>query len=185
MFELGFTEPVTIRFTGDYGYTKDRIFVINDRFLKALVRAKVSGYETKPLGKSSWHALRATLQVDSIDGVINDSLPLCTECQRPKESFGVFKYRRELSLPDQTNTFFTTKKMWPSSFGCDRELFFTEDILEVLQAAGISGGYCTRLWSDEEKAQQAAKEKAGIPFWRPPKTIAALNGKPTKAPRKK
>jgi hypothetical protein len=180
IFEIGFDEPVAIRFKGDYGYTNDRIFVINEKFLKTLKQAKVGGYETKPLGKSGWHALRATLRVDHVDKVIKTQKPLCSECGRPKENFGVFEYRHQLSLPDQVNTFFTTKTGWPSAHFCDRQLFISEDVLTVLQEGGIAGGYCNRLWTDGELKQQKEKAKQGIPFWRPPKTAIHLNGKPPK-----
>ena len=179
-FEIGFADPVTIRFKGDYGHTADRIFIINDRFLNAIRKAKVSGYETKPLGKSGWHALRAILLIDHLDGVIKARKPLCSECGRPKENFGLFEYKNQLSLPVQPNTFFTTKTSWPSCHFNDREIFISEDVLQVLQKAGIAGGYCTRLWTDDELIKQKQKAKQGIPFWRPPKTAILLNGKPFK-----
>ena len=185
IFEIGFDEPVTIRFKGDFGYSNDRMFVINDKFLKVLKQAKARGYKTKPLGKSGWHALRATLRVEHVDKVIKTQKPLCSECGRPKENFGVFEYRRQFSLPNQYNTFFTTTKGWPSSHGCDRQLFISEDVLNALQEGGIAGGYCNRLWTDEEQKLQKEKEKQGIPFWRPPKTAVPLNGRPPKKSKAK
>jgi hypothetical protein len=185
VFEIGFDDPVTMQFKGDYGHTNDRMFVINDKFLKVLKQAKVSGYETKPLGKSGWHALRATLLIDHIAGVVKTQKPLCAECGRPKENFGIFEYRSQLSLPSQPNTFFSTKSSWPSYHFCDRQIFISEDVLRVLRGAGISGGYCTRLWTDEELQKQKAKAKQGTPFWRPPQTAIPLNGKPLKGEKAK
>jgi hypothetical protein len=83
-------------------------------------------------------------------------------------------------LPNQTNTFFTTTTGWQSSHFRDRPLFFSEEVLKVLQEGGIAGGYCHRLWTDEEQKLQKEKAKQGIPFWRPPKTAIHLNGKPPK-----
>lgn len=177
MFALGFDDPVMIRFKGDYGYTNDRMFVIQDKFLKALRAARASGYETKPLGKSGWHALRATRLVDHVEGVIKSRKPLCPECGRPKESYGLFEYLRGLSLPGEPNTLFSTKKGWPAWHCSDRQLFITEDALQVLKAAGIAGGYCSRLWTDEELAKQRQKAKAGVGQWTPPGTLVHLNGK--------
>ena len=109
MFEVGFDDPVTMRFKGDYGHTEDRIFSINEKFLNVLKKADVGGFETKPLGKSGWHALRVTLLVDHANDVVDTSGPSCPECERPKESGGIFEYLSELSLPVHPHTFFTTK----------------------------------------------------------------------------
>ena len=180
MFEIGFDDPVTIQFKGDYGHTNDRMFVINEKFLKVLKKSKVGGYETKSLGKSGWHALHVTLLVDYVAGVVKTRKPICSKCGRPKENFGVFQYRRQLSLPSQSNTFFATKTGWPSYHFSDRQIFISEDVLQVLLEGGIAGGYCNRLWTDEELKQQKEKAKQGVPFWRPPKTAVHLNGKPLK-----
>jgi hypothetical protein len=177
VFEVGFDDPVTMQFKGDYGHTLDRMFVINGRFLKVLKGKKVGGYETKPLGKSGWHALRVTLLVSHADGVMKTQKPLCSECGRPRENFGLFKYQRELSLPSQPDSFFTTRTGWPSAHGCDRQIFISEGVLQVLREAGIAGGYCTRLWTDEELKKQKEMARQGTPFWRPPKTAIPLNGK--------
>jgi hypothetical protein len=185
VFEIGFKDPVAIHFKGDYGYTDDRMFVINERFLKVLKKAKVDGYETKPLGKSGWHTLRATVLVGHVDDVVKTGGPLCSECGRPKENFGVFKYQRELSLPNRTNTFFSTKTSWQSYGFRDRPLFISEDVLQALQEGGIAGGYCNRLWTGEDEKLQKEKEKQGIPFWQPPKTAVPLNGKPPKKNKSK
>jgi hypothetical protein len=176
-FEIGYDDRVSIQFKGDYGYTNDRTFVINEKFLETLDRANVGGYKTKPLGKSGWHALRVTQLVKHVDGVVKNRKPLCTECGRPAESFGCFHYCDELSLPTETNTFFTTITGWPSSHFCDREIYLTEDVLQALKNGGIVGGYCNRLWTDAEKKQQKEKTKQGVNFWWPPKTSVRLNGK--------
>ena len=177
MFESGFDDPVTMRFEGDYGHTQDRIFSISEKFLKVLKNAKTGGYEIKPLGSSGWHALRVTLRVAHDDDVIGSSGPNCSVCGRPKESFGLFKYLSELDLPSQANTFFTTDKDWPSCHASDRDIFITENVLEALKEGGITGGYCSRLWTEDEYQKQNEKEKQGVKFWKPPGTLVHLNGK--------
>ena len=183
MFEVGFDDPVTMRFKGDYGHTSDRIFSVSNRFLNVLKKTNIGGYETKPLGTSGWHALQATLLVDHANNVVDDSGPVCQECGRALECGGLFKYLSELSLPAQTNTFFTTKTSWPSCHASDRDVFITEDVLLALKEGGIVGGYCSRLWTEEEFKKQKEKEKQGIKFWKPPGTLVNLNGKETKSKR--
>jgi hypothetical protein len=177
IFEVGFGEPVTIQFKGDYGYTNDRIFVIGEKYLKALKRAKVRGYETKPLGNSGWHALRVTLLVDHVEGAVRSRKPLCSACGQPRESFGVFECLGQLSLPAQANTFFATKTSWPSAYTADRPIFITEDALQVLREGGIAGGYCTRLLTEDELRKQKEKAKQGVYRWLPPGALIHLNGK--------
>jgi hypothetical protein len=180
MFDLGFDDPVTIGFKGDYGHTNDRIFSINDKFLNVLQTTGVKGYEVKPLGSSGWHAVNITLRVNCIETVITSCEPLCSECGRPRESFGLFKAVRDVEVPSVENTFFTTRQYWSSAHFRDRDIFITEDVLNALKASGIKGGYCTRLLTDEELAKQKRKEEAGTPFWKPPGTSVPLNGKPFK-----
>jgi hypothetical protein len=179
MFDAGFADPVLIRIKGDFGHTSDRVFVISDKFLKALKRARVGGYETKPIGGSGWHALRVTLLVNHREGVVKTQKPICSECGRPKSAFGSFEYLRELSLPKEVNTFFSTTTTWHRAFS-DRDLFITEDLLMALKKAGISGGYCVRLLTDEELKKQKAKAKEGVNFWIPPGISVHLNGKAAK-----
>lgn len=177
VFEAGFDGAVTIHFKGDFGYTDDRVFVINGKYHKALLRARIGGFETKPLGKSGWFALRATLRVEHAEKVIKSRKPLCSECGRPKESFGRFEQVRQLAVPTVSSTFFTTTTGWPSAHFCDRALFLTEDALQVLKQDRVKGGYCTRLLTDEEVKKQKQKAREGIPFWRPPKLLVKLDGK--------
>jgi hypothetical protein len=137
-FALGFEEPVTIRFKEDMDHTDDRIFVINDKCLNVLQAAKVGGYETKPIGKSGWHALRVTLLVDSDKTWLIITKPNCTECGRPKGSGGSIWNTRQISVPAQANTFFSTNLVSPSAAFHDRQIFLTEDVYQSLKAEKIN-----------------------------------------------
>jgi hypothetical protein len=177
-FDVGFKDPVTIRIQGDFGHTEDRILVVSDRFLSVLKKAKVRGYETRPAGTSGWHALRATVHVDTAKGVMKPVKPICRTCGRSNGAVGSFEHRKQLSIPPQANTFFTTKTNWHRRF-YDRETFLTEDVMEALKAGGIKGGWCNRLWTDEEVRKAQEKAKAGIK-WKPPSWCVPLSGKAAK-----
>jgi hypothetical protein len=172
VFDLGFEDPVSIRMRPDFGHTNDRIFIISDKFLKVLRDSKVRGYETKPVSTSGWHALRVTLLVQSVEGVVQPEGSNCPECGRPEGAHGLFEELRQLALPSQNNTFFTTKSSWPAPFS-DRDIFITEDALMSLKSAGIKGGYCNRLWNEKEAA--TVRQKG--PAFKPPKTTVYLSGK--------
>jgi hypothetical protein len=74
------------------------------------------------------------------------------------------------------NTFFTTKAGYAMDFR-DRDIFFTEDVLQLLKAGKVKGPYCERLWTDEELAKAKEKEKQGIKMWQPPGSTVYLSGK--------
>jgi len=175
-FELGFDEPVTIRFKEDMGLSDDRIFVVNDKCVRVLKSADVAGFETKPIGKSGWHALRAILLVDSERGLLKPTKPNCPECGRPK-SAGAWIWRlNQLSPPARANTFFSTKMGSAALPFKDRDIFITEDVLDLLRMAKIRGPHCERMWTDTELKQKEQEEKKGK-NWRPPGMTVQLKGK--------
>jgi hypothetical protein len=177
IFEIGFTEPVTIRLKGEFGYTSDKIFVIKEKVLEVLQKAEVAGYETKPIGKSGWHALRATLKVDCNGTAMTTAESKCSGCGRPTNAGGIFRFERQVSLPTQLKSFFTTKSSWPSARFTDRTLFITEDVLAALKAGKVKGPYCTRLATAEEAKLAEEKARQGDKWWQPPKSTVFLNGK--------
>ena len=166
MYDVGFAEPVQIRIKGDFAHTDDRVLVINDKFLGVLKDAKVGGYETKEIGKTGWHALRITNQVKDTEGTVTSKPPNCDLCGRPEEAYGLFSNEGHLDLPTKENTLFTTLRNWPYAF-YDRNIFVTEKVAHTLKAAGIKGGYCSRLWSEEELQKREQKAAQGIK-WKPP-----------------
>jgi len=172
VFEVGFTEPVSIRIKGDFSHTQDRVFVVSEKFLSLVREAKVRGYETKPIGESGWHALRATNRVDCADGVLKPAEPYCPLCGRSDGAVGEFERISELSVPSDGNTFFTTSINWHRRLW-DRDIFITEDVVAALKDAGIKGGYCNRLWTDEEMRTAAEKTKQGKK-WKPPGSTVLL-----------
>ena len=149
VFDEGFDDGVKIRIKGDFGHTTDRVFVVNDRFVKAIGSVNAQGYELKPLGKSGWHALRVTCLVNIAPGVIKTSDEKCLECGRPNEAWRSVQRISEIEIPTKANTFFTSKQSWPFHF-YGRYLFVTEDLMQAIKSNGIKGGYCYRLYTDEE-----------------------------------
>ncbi len=172
VFEIGFREPVSIRIKGDFSHTQDRVFVVSDKFLSVVRKAKVRGYETKPVGKSGWHAFRATERVKFADGVMKLVEPSCPVCGRAKTTTGSFERLSQLSVPIHPNTFFTTTRGWPTMLQ-DRSFFLTEEVVKALKDGGIKGGYCNRLWTDEEVRTAEEKAKQGKK-WKPPGSTVLL-----------
>lgn len=166
VFDVGFSDPVSIKLKGDFGHTNDRVFAISSKFHEVLQHAKVGGYETKPIGKSGWHALRVTERVACDETVMEERGPFCDGCKRPDRVIGRFRSANQIALPSKSNTFFTTKRAWAKPF-YEREIFLTEDVLAVLKAGGIKGGWCNRLFNEAEaaKAKEAAKKGTN---WEPP-----------------
>jgi hypothetical protein len=181
-FKVGFDEEATIKIKGNFGPTNDRIMLIDDKFLSALKSGGVKGFDSKPIGHTGWHAFRVNHFVSSNDAVIKTAGARCPECGRPEESWGVHQRLSDLSLPSGTKTFFTTKCGWPSSPFLDRETFLTEDIVDLLKEAGIAGGYCHRLWTEEEGRKYDENRRNGVDKY-PPGTTVYLSGSRPKSPR--
>jgi len=175
IFEIGFDPDASIKIKGDFGYTTDRVFLISDKFLNTLKAGNVKGYEAKPIGNTGWHAIQVSLFVDSDDKVIKTAGIPCPECGRPEESWGVHRRLAELSLPKEINTFFTTKGGWPSAPFYDRETFLTEDVMSLLKESRIAGGYCYRLWTEDESRKYYENREKGIDKY-PPGTTVYLTG---------
>ena len=116
VFDLGFSDPISIRIKGDFARTQDRIFAISEKMLSVLRSNKVHGYETKALGTSGWHAMKVTERVDCDETVIKSLGPLCPECGRPDRVPGSFTQLSQFSAPKHQNTFFTTKRGWAKPF---------------------------------------------------------------------
>ena len=162
-FDIGFDDDSSIKIKGDFGHTTDRVFVVTNAFLNALKAIRIQGYETKPIGKTGWHALRVTLQVDAVPEVFKTSGSPCSGCGRPEESWGVPVRLSDLAVPKITNTFFTTKQSWPSAPFFDRSIFLSEEMARALKDSGVKGGYCKRLLTDEEWNWVEDYRKKGIP----------------------
>jgi len=172
MFAIGFSDPITIRFKGDFGHTEDRVFAISQKFLNTLRQAKVLGFETKPLGSSGWHAMRVTERIDCDESVMELVGPFCEGCNRPERVPGAFTTIGQLTLPAHANTLFTTKRGWAKPVR-DRTTFLTQQVVEALKNAGIQGGWCNRLWTSDEARLIEEKRRAGKK-WNPPGSIVTL-----------
>lgn len=177
VFKVGFDDEAIIRIKGDFGFTNDRVFLISDKFRNALKAGNVKGFDSKPIGKTGWHAFLVTKLVDARMSVITTTNTYCTTCGVPQESGGLHQRMSDFSLPEETNTFFSTKKGWPSAFCYDRETFLTEDVFDLLMRSGIRGGYATRLWTEEESQKFSEMQKRGRDIRPLPGTSFCLNGK--------
>ena len=176
MYDAGFTEPVAIRFKQDFGYTHDRIFVMNDKCVRVLSEAKVGGYETQPIGTSGWNACRVTERVQCVDTAIRTFPPNCPKCGSPKDAGSSILFLSWISAPTSTKVLFATLPGCRALSMRDRDTFFTEEVLEILKRGKIKGPYCERLWTDEEARTQEEKEKQGV-AWRPKGGTVYLSGK--------
>ncbi len=148
VFDEGFDGDVKIRIKGDFGHSTDRIFVVNDRFLAALRSVNTSGYETKALGQSGWHALKITTAVRVADSAYGGGGNTCPECGRLE--FGGMDIDRisDITPPTEAVTLFTHQKSWPCT-AFDRMPLLTEPVVHALKEHGIKGGFCDQLFTDE------------------------------------
>jgi len=48
------------------------------------------------------------------------------------------------------------------------------DVVEALKSATVKGGYCTRLWTEQERQEQDQRAQKGTPYWNPPGTTVFL-----------
>lgn len=175
VFRIGFSDPICIRIKGDFSHTQDRVLAVSDRFLQALKKGHATGYETKPLGSTGWHALLVTKLVDHREGVLTPREPKCPVCGLPDGATGDFQHVEQLAIPAGPNTFFTPKTNWHRRLW-DRDIFLGQGVVDTLKAAGITGGYCNRLWTIEETRMASDKASRGKK-WKPAKTNVFLNGK--------
>lgn len=175
VFRIGFSDPICIRIKGDFSHTQDRVFAVSDRCLQALKKGHVTGFETKPLGSTGWHALLVTKLVDHPEGVLTPAEPRCPVCRLPDGAIGSFQHVEQLGIPVDSNTFFSPKTNWRRRLW-DRDIFVGQGVVDALKAAGVTGGYCNRLWTVEETL--IAREKASQgKKWKPAKATVFLNGR--------
>lgn len=169
MVEIGFDDDVIIKIKGDFAHTNDRILLITQKFLDVLTGIGARGFETKPIGDTGWHALRVTCLKEIADGVMKDFGERCTECSRAEYSAGILEKVSDLDILSGETMMFTTRQAWPRAFS-DRDTVITEDIVLALKKAGIKGGHCYRLLSDDEWKK---KEREGGDRW-PPRSMTYL-----------
>ncbi|HWQ90670.1 MAG TPA: hypothetical protein VN673_03280 [Clostridia bacterium] len=51
VFEVGFTEPVSIRIKGDFSHTQDRVFVVSEKFLSLVRKANGETWRSCVVGR--------------------------------------------------------------------------------------------------------------------------------------
>ena len=94
--DIGFAEPVTIRIRGDFAFTQDRVLIVSDKSLKREEPAG-GGFETKPIGKSGWHALASRTARGQQEGRTQTGRAGLPDLREPERNpLGAFQYISEL-----------------------------------------------------------------------------------------
>jgi len=128
--------------------TDDDFLCVSADLLKALKAAGVKGFEAKPLYTGMyWHVLRITNRRRFDPKVHRTDEKPCRLCQRFGE-YGSVQYEREIDLPPEDLTFFSTDKERGQG-GYD--IFVTYKLSELLQTSGAKGGVLQKLWTAEEE----------------------------------
>jgi hypothetical protein len=151
VFEKGFKNTcarIRVRKGRNLLQTDDDFLCVSADLLKALKAKGVKGFEAKPLYTGMyWHVLRITNRRRFDRKVYRTDEKPCRLCQRFGE-YGSVQYEREIDLPPEDLTFFSTDKERGQG-GYD--IFVTDKLSELLQASGAKGGELQKLWTAEEE----------------------------------
>lgn len=161
-FKAGFDSEIRIRARGDFLESSDGFLCVSEK-VKQLVDAQgVCGVSLKPVGKSGWHVANTTLRVEAEEKVLKTHKPTCHACKRPGSVTGSFYALRQIEVPKKPSTFFTTVL---ERNGRDRDVFVTDDIVQIFVTAKVKGGEFQKLLTIEDEAQLTATAAKGKPRW--------------------
>lgn len=124
---------------------RDGFLLIKSRVLELLKKHDVSGFETRPVPYTEWHALRVTHRVAYKDFEPERKKPPCGTCGRGAY-YGIAQRLRDLAVPSFDNTFFGPELERTNSY----DVFMTGDVARMLKSAGVKGALLRRLLDDEE-----------------------------------
>jgi hypothetical protein len=124
---------------------RDGFLLIKSRVLELLKKHDVSGYETRAVPYTEWHALRVTHRVAYRDFRPERQKPPCSTCGRGAY-YGIAQRLRDIVLPARDNTFFGPEVERTNAY----DVFLTEDVARMLKSSGVKGGLLLRLLDDEE-----------------------------------
>jgi hypothetical protein len=124
---------------------RDGFLLITSRVLELLKKHNVSGFETRPVPYTVWHALRVTHRVAYKDFKPKQKQPPCATCGR-SAYYGIAERSRDLAVPSRDNTFFGPEMERTNAY----DVFMTEDVARMLKSAGVKGALLRRLLDDEE-----------------------------------
>lgn len=124
---------------------RDGFLLIKDRVLGLLEKHGVAGYETRPVPYTEWHVFRVTHRVAYKEFTPKREKPPCKTCGRGAY-YGMASRLREISLPEQDNTFFAPELERTNCY----DVYLTERVALMLKSGGVKGGLLTRLLDEEE-----------------------------------
>jgi hypothetical protein len=145
--------------------TDDHFLCVADTLLSNLVDAGVKGFAHKSLPGTGWQVLRVTDRRSFDANVYSPSKHACAVCKRV-EHYGTIRFEREIDLPKEELTFFSTDK--PRGQG-GYDIFLTDKLQELLVASNAKGGELHRLLTDEEEKLGKANPK-----WKPEGALVSL-----------
>lgn len=156
-------DPLTrIRARGDFVRTDDGFFCVNSRLRSLLEAHRVLGVKFKRVGTSGWHVMNVTCRVKHEQGVYRvckglDGKKYCSKCNRPTSVAGIHEFESQIDKRARALTIFTTQPPLISG----PEMFFAEDVVQILKVAKIKGGMFLRLLKKDEETAYKASVKAG------------------------
>ncbi len=145
--------------------TDDDFLCVAESLLRDLLKAGVSGFEHKPLRGGEWHVLRITNRRHFVPEIYRTEGKPCPICHRVRQ-YGSVRFEREIDLPTETLTFFSTDK--PRGQG-GYDIFVTAKLRDVLLESGAKGGVLHRLLNDEEEQHEKQNPK-----WKPKDFLVSL-----------
>jgi hypothetical protein len=153
VFKIGFENAfvrIRVRKGRNILRTDDGFLCLSGEILKALTKAGVKGFESKPLSTDTdWHVVRITDRRPFDLKVYQTAERTCLKCGRPEWCGGLIQSEREIELPKERFTFFSTDKERGTG-GYD--VFVTDGLCELLRESGAKGGELYKLWTlDEER----------------------------------
>jgi hypothetical protein len=146
--------------------TDDDFLCVTNELLGTLTKAKVKGFEAKPLPNSGWSVLRITCR-RRFEPEVYRSVPECSVCKGGGH-YGSVQFERQIDVPDEDPTFFSTDK--PRGQG-GFDIFVSDGLRGILQEANASGGELHRLLTPEEESLANANPK-----WRAKHALVTLGG---------
>jgi hypothetical protein len=163
IFRRGFEFEKPFRSNRDLIETTDGFFCISEKVRNLLQRHRARGFNLKQISNDGWWAVNLTRKV-SADNIYKshvwDGRRMCPECKRAVSVTGLYQFERQLPLPSESRVLFTVKHE-RQGLHAGPDIFVTEDIVKVLQGAGIRGCAFARLLNLDEEKQYGHGLKAG------------------------
>jgi len=167
IFKRGFEGAGNFKSKRDLVGTTDGFLCISDKVKTLLLRHKVGGFRSKPIGNDGWHVVNVNLKVNAVRVYTSEIWKghrLCPKCKRALATGGGYEYERQISLPKRVRVFFTVIHEHQGGHR-GPDIFVTEDVVKILQGGGIKGCRFNRLMTQEEEKRFKQCCKAGVNPW--------------------